>query len=68
MLNLDQTPSKYIPVFNKTLAAKGSKTVPVMGSTEKRMIKATFKITLDDSFFCQYSLYIGVTLKKFPQE
>ena len=23
VLNLDQTPSKYIPVYNKTMAAKG---------------------------------------------
>ena len=42
VLSLDQTPSKYTPVLNKTMALKGSKTVPIKGSTEKRMITATF--------------------------
>ena len=32
VLNLDQTPSKYTPVLNKTMAPKGSKTVPIKGS------------------------------------
>ena len=50
VLNLDQTSSKYIPVLNKTMEPKGSKTVPIKGSTEKRMITATFTITLDGHF------------------
>ena len=50
VLNLDQTLSKYIPVLNKTMAPKGSKTVPIKGSTGKRMITANFTITLDDHF------------------
>ena len=50
VLSLDETPSKYIPVVNKTMAPKGSKIVPIKGSTEKRMITATFTITLDGYF------------------
>ena len=46
VLNLDQTPSKYIPVLNKTMAPKGSKTVPIKGSTEKRIITTTFTYQL----------------------
>ena len=33
--NLDQTPSKFVPGCNKTLAEKGSKSVPITGSTDK---------------------------------
>ena len=35
VLNLDQTPSKYIPVLNKTMVPKGSKTVPIKGKNLK---------------------------------
>ena len=35
VLNLDQTPSKYILVLNKTMVPKGSKTVSTKGSTKK---------------------------------
>ena len=38
VINLDQTPSKFVPGCNKTLAEKGSKTVSIAGSTDKRMI------------------------------
>lgn len=35
VLNLDQTPSKYVPVSNRTLATKGAKTVSIKGSNDK---------------------------------
>ena len=63
VLNLDQTPSKYIPVLNKTMAPKGSKTVPIRGSTEKRIITATFMITLDGHFLPVQPIYGGKTSK-----
>ena len=50
VFSLDQTPSKYIPVLNKTMALKVSKTIPIKGSTEKRMVTATCTITLDGHF------------------
>ena len=66
-LNFDQTPSKYIPVLNKTMAPKGSKTVPIKGSTEKRMIIATFTITLDGHFLPVQLIYGGKTSKSLPR-
>ena len=50
VMNLDQTPTKFVPCINKTMALKGSKTVPIAGSTDKRTITATFTITLDGQF------------------
>ena len=50
VFNLDQTSSKYLPVFTKT-APKGSKTLPKEGFTDKRMITETFTRTIDGSFF-----------------
>ena len=44
IINLDQTPSKFVPGWNETLAKKGCKSVLIAGSTDKRMITATFSI------------------------
>ena len=44
VINLDQTPSKYVPGCNKTLVLKGIKSVSVAGSTDKRTITATLNI------------------------
>ena len=67
VLNLDQTPSKYIPVLNKTMAPKGSKTVLIKGSTEKRMITVTFTITLDGHFLLVQFIYGRKTSKNLPR-
>ena len=67
VLNVDQAPSKYIPVLNKTMVPKGSKTVPIKGSSEKRMITATFTITLDGHFLLVQLIYGGKTLKSLPR-
>ena len=67
VLNLDQTRSKYIPVLNKTMAPKGSITVPIKGSAEKRMITATFTITLDGHFLPVQLIYGGKTSKSLPR-
>ena len=61
VLNLDQTPSKYIPVSNKTMAAKGTKYVPIKGSSDQRMITTTFTITLDGHFLPMQLIYVGKT-------
>ena len=50
VINLDQTPSKFVPGCNKTLAKKGCKSVPIASSTDKPMITATFSITLTGEF------------------
>ena len=59
VLNLDQTPWKYIPVSN--MAARGSKTVPIKGLTNKLMITATFTINLDGHFLSMQLIYVGKT-------
>ena len=35
IINLEQTPSKFVPGCNKTVAKKGCKSVPIAGSTDK---------------------------------
>ena len=62
-LNLDETPSKYIPVSNKTITAKGSKNVPIKGFTYKCMITATFTITPDKHFLSMQQINAGKTKK-----
>ena len=59
VLNLDQTPWKYIPVSN--MAARGSKTVPIKGLTNKLMVTATFTINLDGHFLSMQLIYAGET-------
>ena len=59
VLNLDRTSSKYVPAPNKTLAQKGAKTVSMKGSNDKRMITATFTITLDHKLLPMLLIYGG---------
>ena len=66
VINLDQTPSKFVPGCNKTLAEKGSKTVSIAGSTDKRTITATFVITLSGNFLPIQLIYGGKTSKSIP--
>ena len=65
-IKLDQTPSKFVPGCNKTLAKKGCKSVPIAGSTDKRMIIATFSITLNGEFLPIQLIYDGKTKKSIP--
>ena len=65
-LNLDQTPLKYVPVSNETMAKRGSSS----GSDNKRMITGIFTITLSIKF-CQCNLFtgaknIGIPKVSFP--
>ena len=63
VINLDKTPSKFVPGCNKTLAKKGCKSVPIAGSTDKRIITATFSITLTGEFLPVQLIYGGKTTK-----
>ena len=49
------------------MTRKGSKTALVKGSTEKRMITATFTITLDGHFLPAQLIYGGKTSKSLPR-
>ena len=66
IINLDRTPSKFVPSCNKTLAKKGCKSVPIAGSAEKRMITATFSITLMGELLPVQLIYGGKTNKSIP--
>ena len=49
------------------MAAKGSKNALIKGSTDKRMISATFTITLDGNFLPMQLIYGGKTKKCLPR-
>ena len=65
IMNLDQTPLKYIPAMNHTLAKRNSKSVAIAGSTDKRSI--TFVITLDGLFLPMQLIYGGKTQQSLPR-
>lgn len=67
IINIDQTPTKYVPVGRTTLAAKNAKTVAVAGSSDKRTITATFSITLNEKFLPMQLIYGGTTTKSLPR-
>ena len=72
-LNFDQTPSKNVPVSTTTLAKRNSKQVRIKGPDNKKVITATFTITLDGNFLGMQLIYRGKTVQslprfKFPQE
>ena len=60
-MNLDQTPLKYIPAMNHTMAKQNSKSVSIAGSSDKRSITGTFTITLNDYFLPMQLIYGGKT-------
>ena len=67
IINLDQTPTKYVPVGQTTLAKKNSKTVTIKGSTDKRTITATFAISMRGDFLPMQLIYRGKTKKCLPR-
>ena len=67
ILNLDQTPLKYVPVSNETMALKGSTSVTIEGSNDKRMITGTFAITLSGRFLPIQLIYGGKTTQSIPK-
>ena len=66
IINIDQTPTKYVPVSKSTLAKKGTKHIPITSSNDKRMITATFSETLDGKFLSLQLIYKGKTKRSFP--
>ena len=67
ILNLDQTPTKFVPGSSRTQAKIGSDSVPIAGSNDKRMITATFTITMGGVFLPMQLLYGGKTSKSLPR-
>ena len=50
IINIDQTPLKYVPTSNFTLAEKGATSVTMEGRSDKRCITGTFSITFRNEF------------------
>ena len=63
LINIDQTPLKYAPASNQTMAQKGSKHVAIKGPSYKNVITATFGITYDNQFLPIKLIYSGKTLQ-----
>ena len=73
IINIDQTPTKYVPVSRSALAKKNSKAVAIKGSSDKSSITATFSITFSGKFLLMQPVYGGKTTKslsrfKFPND
>ena len=66
-MNFDQTPLKYAPVANQTLARKRTKHVAVNGESFKKTITATFGITFSMKFLLMQLIYGGKTERSFSK-
>ena len=67
IINLDQTPTKYVPVGRATLAKKNTETVPIKGSSGKRTVTSTFAISLQGDFLPMQLIYGVKTRKCLPR-
>ena len=66
VLNIDQTPSKYITTNRFTMAPKGVKGECVAGSDDKRSVTATFTVSLTGNFLGMQLIYGGKTDRSIP--
>ena len=67
MLNLDQTLTKFVPGSSRIQAQIGRDSVQVGSSNDKRMITATFAITMNGVFLPMLLIYRGKTSRSFPR-
>ena len=72
IINVDQTPSKFVATDNMTMAAKGEKHISRAGATDKRAITVTLCETLDGHILPFQLIYAGKTERslqnvKFPR-
>ena len=67
IINIDQTPIKYVPVSRSSLAKKNSKAVTFKGSSDKKSITATFSITFSGMFLPMQLIYGGKATKSFSR-
>ena len=66
ILNVDQTPSKYVSVDRITMAEKGSKHVSKKGVDDKRAITVTLSETLSCHILPFQLIYTGKTKRSLP--
>ena len=67
ILNIDQTPLKYVPFGNETLAPRGETSVTIEGSSDKRSVTGTFAISLHGDFLPMQLVYGGKTSQSLPR-
>ena len=67
ILNIDQTPLKYVLVGNETLAPRGETSVTIEGSSDKRSITGTLAISLHGDFLPMQLIYGGKTSQSLPR-
>ena len=63
IINIDQTPSKYVSTDRVTMAQKGTKHVSRKGSNDKRAITVTYAETLAGDLLPFELIYKGKTVK-----
>ena len=73
IINIDQTPLKYVPTSNFILAEHGATSVPMEGGSDKRCIIGTLSIPFSNKFLPMQLIYDAKTVQslphfKFPQE
>ena len=66
VINIDQTPSKYVATGKVTMAEKGSRHVSRKGSDDKRQITATLSETLSGKILPFQLIYKGKTKRSIP--
>ena len=59
IINVDQTPSKFVATGNVTMAAKGEKHISRAGATDKRAIAVTLSESLDGHILPFQLIYTG---------
>ena len=66
IINVDQTPSKFVATDNVTMAAKGEKHIFCAGATDKRSITVTLSESLDGHILPFQFIYTGKTQRSPP--
>ena len=65
-INADQTPSKYVPIANVTMAEENSKHVARKGANDKRGITVTLGESLSGEILPMQLMYKGKTNRSLP--
>ena len=66
IINVDQTPSKFVATDNVTMAAKGEKHISRAGATDKRAITVTLSESLDGHILAFQLICTGKTQRSLP--
>ena len=66
IINIDQTPSKYVPISNVTMTEKNSKHVRKQGADDKRAITLTLAETLSGDMLPFQMIYTSKTSRSLP--